>query len=148
LKRRDRSTVAEFRLQPGAGELPIAHDGVWRDGEHFGRFFNTEAAEETQFDNAGFALVNGSESVKRVVQGDQLTRPTPTDVRQLFQIDLLCVAASLARYPAASLVKKDVAHDEGRDCEKMRPVLPVNIRDINLKTAVASCHRSSENVVF
>jgi hypothetical protein len=52
-----REPLLQLALQPGLGELPVAHDGVDRDVEDAGRLLDAQAAEESQLDDASFTLV-------------------------------------------------------------------------------------------
>jgi len=125
------SAVAEFGVQPGASEFPVAHDGLGRDREHFCCFFDAESAEESQLNDASLALVVLSESVQGIFECDQFPCPIPTEIGQFIEIDLAGGPASLGCYAASRPVEEDVAHDLRGDGKEMRAMLPVDVGDVD-----------------
>src|SRR4051794_35492317 len=111
------------------------------DPEHIGRFFNAEAAVETQLDHAGLPLVHCGECCERILECDELGVPRRSR-DALVKGDSKCVATSFAGHSGASRLNKNPAHDSGTNAEEMRPVFPTYARDID-QTEVSFVHQSS-----
>jgi hypothetical protein len=127
----DYLVVTELGMEPGACELPVAHDSFGRDGQHFSGFIHAQPAKKTQLDNAGLAGVILCQGVQGIFEGDQLPCPISAEVRQLIEVDLLGGTASFGGDTASSAVEQDVAHDLCRDGKEMRPVLPSHVVDVD-----------------
>jgi len=97
-------------LEPRLGELPIAHDGVGRDLDDCGRFLDGEAAEETQFNHAALALVEGRQRLQRIVESDEVMTRFGGNRQGFVEIGSACHAAALRRKPAARVIDKNLPH--------------------------------------
>src|SRR5271168_2155956 len=67
-----RGSASEFDEKPSPGHLPIAHDALGRNLQHFRRFLYAQSSEESELDDFCFAWVNLSELIQRVVNGYHL----------------------------------------------------------------------------
>ena len=117
--------------EPGAGDFPVAHDGIGGDFHHLGGFFDAEPAEEAEFDDAGLSRIDLGEGVERVVEGDEFARFHLRDVERLGEIEGLGFGATLGRDAAAGAVEQDAAHEGGGDGEEVRPMLPVQLARVH-----------------
>jgi len=62
--------VREVGHEPSSGHLPIAHDGLRGNLQHFCRLLHAEASEKSELDDLGFAWVDLSQRIQRLVDGD------------------------------------------------------------------------------
>ena len=123
--------LAEFRLEPGSSEFPVAHDCFGRDCQHFGGFFHAESTEEAQLDHAGFALVYRSERVQCLVESDKFAGAPATEFGKFVEVHSFRVAAAFVSQPSSCTVEQDVPHNLRRHRKEVRPVLPVDVGYIN-----------------
>jgi hypothetical protein len=62
---------AQFTAQPRLRQAPVAAHGAGRDFQHFGSFFDTQAAEKFQLHHLHFARIKRGECRQRVIERDQ-----------------------------------------------------------------------------
>ena len=121
----------EFSQEPGAGQFPIAHDSILRDGEDGGGFAHAQAAEEAQFDDTGFAGIESGESAQGLVESDELGATLRSEVGNLVEVDARGVATPFGRGAFSGGVEQDVPHHLGGHGKEVSAVLPVDIIDLN-----------------
>jgi len=61
--------------KPSPSHLPITHDALSGNLQHFCRFLHAELSEKSEFDDFGFARVNLSQGIHGFVDGDNLAVP-------------------------------------------------------------------------
>src|SRR5258705_5885702 len=66
------SAAAEFSPQPGLCYVPVPFDGPLRHVQHFGCFFHTETAEESQLYDLALLWINCGQSGQRLVKSDKV----------------------------------------------------------------------------
>src|ERR1019366_3683767 len=87
-------SMRELGHKPRPGHLPIAHDALWGNPQHFCRLLHAEAPEKSEFDDLGFAGVDLSQGIQGFVDGDNLAVPGARgDFRYVVQIRLNRTAA-------------------------------------------------------
>lgn len=109
-------------LEPRLGELPIAHDGLGRDLDDGRGFLDGEAAEETQFNHAALALVEGGKSLERIVEGDEVMTRFCGNRQGFVEAGSARHAAALRRKPAARVIDKNLSHHATAERMKMHAI--------------------------
>jgi antirestriction protein ArdC len=66
------SAFTQFARQPCPRQFPVPHDGLRRDLQHLSRFFNTQAAEEPEFDHLRTPRIELAETDQCIVQCTEL----------------------------------------------------------------------------
>lgn len=94
----------ELRQEPSAGGLPVAHHGIAGNVDHFGRFFDAQAAEKAEFDYLGLAGVDFGQRVESIIQGDQLSRSVRRNIQSGIQVEYGLFPAAFIRGPPAGMV--------------------------------------------
>jgi hypothetical protein len=119
-----RGSASEFDEKPSPGHLPVAHDALRRDLQHFRRFLDAQSSEESELDDSRFAWIDMSELTQRVVK----TAPDPS------------VSLDLSQYPSLN-------------CETMRPSHCRTVRraaqsTLNCRQQLLSCFKYLGEVRF
>ena len=68
----DACSASEFGEKPGSGHLPVAHDALRGNLQHFRRLLHAQSREEPELDDSCFAWVDFSQLIQRVVDGYHL----------------------------------------------------------------------------
>ena len=124
--RRLRRTLRERPEQPGAGGLPVALDGLGGDVEDVARFFEREAAEETQLCDPALARVERRQTFERHIEIQHVdARGQRDDAGRIIQRHACRLATALPRVTRPGAVHEDASHHLRGDGEKLRAVLPV-----------------------
>ena len=95
----DNGVAFDLRLQPGAGQSPVAFHRLGRDPEDIGGFFDRQAAEEAQFNDLRLPRVPVRELAQRAVDRDQLVGVAIVK-RVRTQVDAFEAAFTLAAFRA------------------------------------------------
>ena len=123
-------------MKPTFGFDPIAAHGAGSDRQRVRGFFFGQAAEEATLDNTAQTLVDLSQSLQRVVEGDQHFRPFVGHERRVaeglvIQWKRCRESATLLRLMPPGVVDEDAAHHSRSDGEEVRPIGPLRTRLIN-----------------
>lgn len=110
-------------LEPGSGELPVAHDGVRRDLDGRRRFVDGEAAEETQFDDAALALVEGGQRLQRIVEGDEVMTRFGGNRQRVVETGGACHAAALGGESTACMIDENLPHHAAAQRQEVQAIV-------------------------
>ena len=122
---------SEHSIQPCLRPIPIAVDPYWRDSQDLGRLLDTQAAEVTQFDDAGFARIEFGQQIERLIQGQNVDSTSLRPEEHLIQRHALRIAAALAIRTAARMVYQNSAHHLRAEGQKVRTVLTLDAAGSN-----------------
>jgi len=113
-------------MEPGAGHAPFAFNGCGGDAHHFGGFFHSKPAEETEFDEFGLIGVQCLEAIQRFVEFVKGHFRYGRDADVVFNGQNLGVTAAFLGALVAGVIHQDAAHELGGDAEKVGAALPVD----------------------
>ena len=111
-----------FLFEPGFCQAPVAHHSVGRDIQDRGRFFHSQAAEESHFDHAALALVELRERFERVVQRHELLSGLARDDESFVEGHTAREPAAFRRPVRPRVIDENPPHDAGGQREEMRAV--------------------------
>src|SRR5262245_48780123 len=117
------SDISQLPGQPGARDLPPAHDGAQRNVEDAGRVGNRVAREEAHLDDLHELGIELLQPLQRLVQREQV-RPAHAE-RMVPLVDGNVVARALFGFPESHAVDDDLSHRARRRGQEVGPVHPV-----------------------
>src|SRR5215831_3854486 len=95
--------------------------------EHLRHLLDAEAAEVSQFHDAGFAFIGLSESLERIIQPDERGGLRGRK-DQLVQRQMARARAALPTPERSGMVYQNATHHGRCYTEKLRPVFPCGLR--------------------
>jgi hypothetical protein len=112
-------------MEPRFRGSPFAHDGFFRDADHFRYFLLSEAAKELQLDDARTARRKSGELSQRLVYCENSFSTVPYG-RNVVERHASTVAAALRCRASPANVDQNAPHDPDCRPEEMRPIAPVD----------------------
>src|SRR5262249_60659660 len=91
------------------------------------RFFDRQTTEEPQLDDLALALIYCSQTIKRVIELNQLDRSLVGDYRNIIEWHVLGSTTALDVTIAASVIDQDMAHYLRGHRKKVGTIPPVNL---------------------
>lgn len=117
----------EFAMEPGFGEALFAADGGDGDAEGAGGFVDTEAAEEAEFDDLGFAGIDLFELGECVAKCDDFGAFLRGEADGVLDGDGVGAGAAFLAEVAAGVVDEDLAHETGGDAIEVGAGFPIRL---------------------
>jgi hypothetical protein len=118
--------IRELSPQPGSRDRPFALHRCGRDSDDFRSFIKRKSAEVAQLDDPFLLGVQGSETLKSVVKGQNIDIARAIGRIVANQRHTLPAGATFAGVSFPCPIDKNPPHDLGSDTVKMRPILPLD----------------------
>src|SRR5665213_506191 len=126
-----RGAVVELAAEPGLRDPQFGTDLGQGEAEDVGGLLRGHSAEEAHFDELGLERVVGLEGLEGVVDADDHGISLDGRVHELVEGEDDLSGAALGGVAGAGVVGKNLAHDVGRDAEKMGTALEVGLAGID-----------------
>ena len=118
----------ELARQPRFRERPPALDGGRRYAQRFRRLLDGEAAEEPDLNDPGQIRIQHGETSQRLVQDFEVDRLRRGCNQPGIEGDAHLIAATLGGSASPGALDENLSHGAGGDAEKVRPILPRQMR--------------------
>ena len=115
-------------MQPGFAHPHVTPDGSDGDAGDFGYLFNAEPAEITELYDTALQLVDGRETFESIIKLDKVLGSLRGEDNGLLKRQVLSAFSTLASPVTARVIDQYLPHDACSDPEKMRAVLPFQVR--------------------
>src|SRR5205807_3746973 len=111
-------------IEPGFSAAPLTLNSCGRQSQHFGGFFDRQAAEEFHFNDLALLWIDLIQSLERVIKGNDFRRSLLRNYHGVIQRNLMRPAAALCVSVAACMIHQDSAHQLCGNSEEVCAVLP------------------------
>jgi hypothetical protein len=111
--------------QPKTCSCPFARNSGFRDTERNGSLIKRKTTEKPEFNNSALALIELCQTIKGVIQENQIHAPLMRQADRLIQLKFADSSAPLSGPDFSCTVNQDLAHQTRSHSEEMRAILPV-----------------------
>ncbi len=116
---------SDLMTQPKTRRCPFARNSSLRDTERNRSLLKRKTAEKPKFNNSALALIELCQTIKGVIQENQIHALLMRQADRLIQLKFVDSRASLGGPDFSCAVNQDLAHQTRSHSEEMRAILPV-----------------------